>query len=448
MRATLWIAIALVAAWSGAAAGSGTWQTLPYPYSNRIFDMTADGSTIWLSTQGDGLVGYDGVDWVRHVSADGGLRQDHWNYTIFADAAGDKWVARDGDQAVDRLDDAGTFSDKSDDVWTYYSHPEQFVQYRVFSMAEDGDGNKWFGMRDENHNIAGTVECLIEHDPATTADDEWFHFDNAWTPDSTSFSDDDVRAVAMDHAGRLWIGYYASGVDAWDYGSLDGFADDSWAHYTVDSGLPSGLVNTIHVGPDGRVWVGTLGGLAVYNPNGGAWTTIEGLPGTQARAIDTDAQGHVWIGTDEGVAMLYSSGAVALSFGDEDGLTEGAVDALAVDQATGRVWVLSSDQSTQASTISYYDSGFVPQGGLVYVYPNPWKADETSEPLNVFGVPDGSTVEVFDITGEKVRRLGRSEPYVWDTLDADGYEVPSGVYVLRVEMPSGERIFVKAAILR
>lgn len=448
MRATCWIVIALIAVSSGGAAGSAAWQTLSYPYTHRVFDMTSEGGTIWLSTHGDGLVGYDGMGWVSHVAADGGIRMNEWNYTVFADAAGDKWVTRDGDQTVDRLDDAGTLSDKSDDRWTYYSHPAEFAHYRVFSMAEDADGNKWFGMRDEDHNIAGTVECLVEHDDTTTVDDEWFHFDNAWTPDSTSFSGDDVRAVAVDHSGRLWIGYYASGVDVWDFGSLDGFADDWWAHHTVGGGLPSDLIHTIHVGPDGRVWVGTLGGLAVYTPGGGTWATIGGLPGTQARAVDTDAQGHVWVGTEDGVAMLYSSGVVALTFGVEDGLPDGAVDALTVDESSGRVWVLTSDQATQATSISYYDSGFTPQGGLVYVYPNPWKAAETTEPLNVFGVPDGSTVEVFDITGQSVRELGRTEPYQWDTLDDNGHEVPSGVYVLKVEIPSGDRIFVKAAILR
>jgi len=448
MRATCCVVIALIAAWTGAATGSGAWQTLPYPHAHRIFDMAADGGTIWLSTHGDGLVGYDGTEWVDHTASEGGIRQDDWNYTVFVDAAGDKWVTRDGYQTVDRLDDDGTFSDKSDDVWTYYSHPTEFEHYRVFSMAEDAEGNKWFGMRDEDHLIAGTVEFLVEHDDTTTADDEWFHFDNAWTPDSTSFSDDDVRAVAVDRSGRVWIGYHASGVDVWDYGSIDAFADDSWAHYTVGSGLPSALVHTIHVGADGRVWVGTLGGLAVHDPGAGSWTTVQGLPGTQARAIDTDAQGHVWVGTDDGVAMLYASGAVALTFGVDDGLPSGFIDALAVDDESGRVWILTTDQGTQATSVSFYDSGFVPQGGLVYVYPNPWKADETSDPLNVFGVPNGSTVQIFDITGESVRELGRSEPYLWDTLDDEGYEVPSGVYVLRVETPSGDRIFVKAAVLR
>jgi len=448
MRAASWIALMLAAFCAGTAGATDEWRTLLYPYSNRIFDMAIEGGTIWMSTQGDGLVGHDGTMWVRHLAAAGGIRQNYWNYTVFVDAAGDKWITRDGDQAVDRLDDAGTMTDTGDDRWRYYSHPAELMHYRVFSVAEDGDGNKWFGMRDENHNIEGTVECLVEHDPSTAADDEWFHFDNAWSPDSTEFSDDDVRAVTVDGLGRLWVGYYSTGVDVWDPGDLRTFADDAWAHYGLGTGLPSMLVHTLHTAPDGRVWVGTLGGLAVFDPQGATWTTVTGLPGTQARAIDSDAQGHVWVGTDQGVAMLYSNGAVAFSFGVDDGLPDRIVDALAVDRASGRVWALTSDPSTQATTIAYFDSGFGPQAGLVYAYPNPWKGSETAEPLSVFGAPNGSVVEVFDITGERVRTLAATEPYEWDTLDDDGFEVPSGVYVIRVEPPSGETALVKVAVVR
>ncbi|MBM3306976.1 MAG: T9SS type A sorting domain-containing protein [Candidatus Eisenbacteria bacterium] len=448
MRATFWIALLLAAGPLGAADAADAWQAVAYPYTGRIFDMTIEGGTLWMSTQGDGLVGYDGMTWMAHRASAGGIRLDNWNYTVFVDAAGDKWVARDGSETVDRLNDGGTLADTSDDVWTYYSHPTELVNFRVFSMAEDAHGTKWFGMRDEDHYLPGIVECLVDNDPSTTADDEWYHFDNAWSPDSTRFSDDDVRALAVDQAGRLWIGYYATGVDVWGYGNLDTFADDTWAHYAVGTGLPSALVHTLHVGPDGRVWAGTLGGLAVYSPSTGSWTTVSGLPGTQVRAIAADAQGHIWVGTDAGVAMLYGSGAVGLTFGTGDGLPYGTVQALAVEQSTGRVWALTSDPSTQATAIAYYDSGFGPQAGLVYVYPNPWKAAEATGPMNVFGVPDGSSVDVYDITGQRVRELDRSEPYAWDTLDRRGYEVPSGVYVVRVETPSGDRFFVKAAIVR
>ncbi len=97
MRATFWIVVLLMPR-ARQGVGSTAWNTLSYPYDDRIFDLAIDGSTIWMSTQGDGLVGYDGMAWVKHVAADGGLRLDEWNYTVFADAAGDKWVTRDGDR--------------------------------------------------------------------------------------------------------------------------------------------------------------------------------------------------------------------------------------------------------------------------------------------------------------------------------------------------------------
>ena len=55
----------------------------------------------------------------------------------------------------------------------------------------------------------------------------------------------------------------------------------------------------------------------------------------------------------------------------------------------------------------------------------------------------------FDIAGEKVRELPSTrEPFRWDSLDADLNEVPSGVYIIRVETPSGEQLFTKVAIIR
>ena len=44
-------------------------------------------------------------------------------------------------------------------------------------------------------------------------------------------------------------------------------ADDKipYRHYTVQDGLPHGAIRTLAQGPDGRLWIGTRGGLAVYD---------------------------------------------------------------------------------------------------------------------------------------------------------------------------------------
>jgi hypothetical protein len=449
MRSIVWIAAlaALVVAPS-AGRGDGPWHGIVVPNSPKVLGMAIDRSTVWLSTQADGLIGYDRNLWVLHRQEEGGLRANNWNYTVFVDSRGRKWVTRDDNMAIDRLDDAGTYSYLDDDTWTYYSYPTELANKRVFSTAEGAEGEMWFGMRDENHSRPGTLELFIDGSDTTTIDDQWFHFDNVWTPDSTSFSDDDVRALAVDRAGRLWIGYYSNGVDVWDYGDYRTFSDDEWHHYTQADGLPSDLVHTLHVQPDGRVWVGTLGGLAVFNPSDGAWTRVEGLPGLQVLAIASDAQGHTWVGTDDGVAMLYTSGTVAVTYGTDDGIANPRVTSLVVDASHGTIWGVSEDEETGNTSLDVFDSGFGPQSGVFYLYPNPWREGQSTGPITIFGPPDRSKVEVLDLAGDKLRELASREPYTWDTLDGSENEVPSGVYVVRIETPAGDVTFLKAAVVR
>jgi hypothetical protein len=445
------------------AAGVGVaedWVQVAIPEttaSSRILDVDIEGNILWMSTDGDGLIGHDGQEWLPHKVEHGGLRGNSFNRVVFIDSDNEKWVTRDLSRAIDRLDDGGTFLDKDDDRWTYYntvgaSQPGPVKNKRIFSMAEDSFGNKWYGFRDENHIYADyVVAFLLEGSDATTDDDTWYHFDNA--EDETEFWDDDVRALAVDLAGRLWIGYAAAGIDVWDHGGPQSladtsFADDTWTRYDEESVLPSDEVRELHVDERGRVWIGTLGGLAMYDPTGGSWMTVEDLPGVQARAIDTDAQGRVWVGTDNGVAMLYTNGVVGLTYGTIDGIHDDRVDHIAVDRANGVVWCVSVDDATGETYLQYLRAGSAPGTAEIFLYPNPWIEGKSTEFMSIFGAPDGSTVEVFDITGNLLRTLAPSQPYVWDSLDDAFNEVPSGGYVVKVETPAGKRIFLTAAIVR
>ena len=260
-----------------------------------------------------------------------------------------------------------------------------------------------------------------------------------------------MTAVAVDRSCRLWIGYFASGVDVWDYGNPRTFADDSWEHYTDSDGLPNNQVLTFRVGPDGRVWTGTTGGLAVFDPSDGSWQSVTGLPGIQARAIDIDAQGHVWVGPEDGVAMLYSNGRVAAMHGAEAGpgsIEHREIVDLIVDQSDGKVWVISRDEASDSTALNVLDSGFGPPSGDIYAYPNPWKAGSSTGFVNVFGAVEGSKIEILDVTGQQVRELAPTEPYVWDALDSSFNKVPSGLDLMRVETPDGAVSFLRVAIVR
>jgi ligand-binding sensor domain-containing protein len=438
MRIALAIVIAILATASMAGA---QWEHVAIT-DQRILDMALEDGAVWLTINDTGLVRYDGTS-IVFSTATSDISMDSWAYSLLVDTSGRKWLGRDAHAAIDRLDDDGTPSDFTDDEWYHLTYPEDVANYRVFSMAEDPDGHVWFGMRDENHNRPGTLELYVSDE------DSVIHYDNAWEPFLTRFSDDDVRALAVDADGRLWIGYFAAGIDVWDYGDYRTYDDDVWEHYDIGDGLPSNRIFSLHATEDGQVLAGTQAGLAIFNPEGGAPVVIDDLPGEEVRSIDTDARRYIWVGTEAGVAMLYPNGSVIRTFGTSDGLANPTVERIAVDDASGTVWALTVGESIADTDLHWYESDISVPGRSMPVYPNPWREDEARTDITILGVKRGATIEIFDLTGQRVRTLDqRDEPYTWDTLDDHENEVPAGLYIIRVSEPGGGAKSARVAIIR
>ncbi|MBS3762027.1 MAG: hypothetical protein KGZ25_01865 [Planctomycetes bacterium] len=98
-----------------------------------------------------------------------------------------------------------------------------------------------------------------------------------------------------------------------------------WKHVTRDNGLPGMGVQFLQRDAD-SVWVGTLGGLAVFK-NGKVTTVVKGEAVWGILPVD---EGRHWIGTDKGILRLerqkttrslsgYSVGRIA-AFGDDSAL--------------------------------------------------------------------------------------------------------------------------------
>jgi ligand-binding sensor domain-containing protein len=85
--------------------------------------------------------------------------------------------------------------------------------------------------------------------------------------------------------------------------------DGTFTDFHAARGLPSNDVRSVAVHPDGRVLVGTAGGLAIGTPAGADLTfTVagfaDGLPGRAVLDITTAADGRIWVRSDDGVALL------------------------------------------------------------------------------------------------------------------------------------------------
>ena len=167
-----------------------------------------------------------------------------------------------------------------------------------------------------------------------------------WTvydTDNTGLPLEWVRTIAFDPQGRLWVGTI-KGVRVFD--------GQNWAAYdTSNSGLPENDIQAIAFDPQGRAWVGGGRGVGVFDSQ--KWTahvlTTLYLNPADAGAIAFDPQGRAWVGTvsreppswfkgTSGTVAVFDSRSWTIYNDTNSGLPSGLVTSIAFD-AQGRAWV-------------------------------------------------------------------------------------------------------------
>ncbi len=89
---------------------------------------------------------------------------------------------------------------------------------------------------------------------------------------------------------------------------------------TVEDGLLSNTVKTIHRGPDGMLWFGTSEGISRYDGQQFLYTTkVDGLADNSILTMSSGSDGKLWVGTGKGGVCVYDS-ATWMSLDKRDGL--------------------------------------------------------------------------------------------------------------------------------
>ena len=159
--------------------------------------------------------------------------------------------------------------------------------------------------------------------------DEFTYFTKA----NANLPGNDIRCLAMDSSGNLWMGTQDNGI-----GRFNGTMGE--AFNSINSQLPRDQINTaIKVDADGNTWAGS--GRFLVKINGDEWSIYE-IPDIIPSAyyaindIEFDKDGNGWIGTSWGL-IKYSKGIFYQQY-DSIGAI---VEAIEID-SNGYPWLATS----------------------------------------------------------------------------------------------------------
>jgi len=139
-----------------------------------------------------------------------------------------------------------------------------------------------------------------------------------------------VRAVLEDQSGNIWLG---------TRGGVSVYNGESFSHYSVNEGLSNNLVRAILEDQNGNIWLGTGGGgVSVFDGEHFTHYTVnEGLSNNFVASILEDQNGNIWLGTEGGGVSLFN-GESFTHYTVNEGVSNNIIFSIAEDQS-GNIWL-------------------------------------------------------------------------------------------------------------
>jgi signal transduction histidine kinase/ligand-binding sensor domain-containing protein/DNA-binding response OmpR family regulator len=260
---------------------------------NSVRAILQDSSGfLWFGTM-NGLVRYDGYDLVVFAPS----QDDTTSFggrTVLAlheDVAGDIWIGtylRGLWKYETRL---GTFR-PIDLGQASGVRPEADL---VNAIAEDDQGRLWVGMQYGLVSVDLATEEVTWHDKLT----------EDLGPNGQALP---VIAIMVDKKGRIWCGTDKNGVAIYTPDT----GDVRWLKHNPDrpQSLPSSIAYDIAQSADGKIWVATTNGLALWQESTGEFIVLRPASETGPSGrnvlvrIEPDEKGLLWIGSAAGLYVF------------------------------------------------------------------------------------------------------------------------------------------------
>lgn len=212
----------------------------------------------------------------------------------------------------------GTLGHTGEFLFKEFSTVDGLSHSTVFDSFQDQDGFLWFGTYETVHRFDG----YVFNEPLK----------------KLGISTNRIRNITQDHLGRMWIATHEGAIcisnnKVEKFGTAQGLIHDSvtqvltapnhvvWfateagitrmfpdgrmTHFESKDGLPNKHVRRLILGQDENVWIGTLGGLALFDGQFLQPITLDEEMDTPAiYTMAFDQQQRLWIGTTNGIFCL------------------------------------------------------------------------------------------------------------------------------------------------
>ena len=256
--------------------GDSWTKVLPRPEAIRgdVVEMLEDSQgNLWVGGWRSGLVVYSPAGTVRQATTREGLANDSVS-GITEDREGNIWLSSNGGGLV-RLRPLAFRS---------YGQEAGLTQI-ANSVSEASPGRMWIGTH-------GDGVALWENQ-RVTAQSFW--------PETNFMAGVWVHGVLQDRAGDTWAATYSPGLLRLHYGA--------WSRVpTSETGAR--IILSLFEDREGRLWVGTVAGLAVSER--GVFSVCKrssGLPTMTVRGIGQDGAGDIWVcGPGDGLFRRRAGG--------------------------------------------------------------------------------------------------------------------------------------------
>lgn len=219
-----------------------------------------------------------------------------------------------------------------------------------------------------------------------------------------------------------------------------------------NGGLPSDIVNTIDVDLEGKIWVGTAKGVAVFNASSNFIEAAvdASLPIFENRfllrdevitSIEVDPGNRKWIGTENGVWLFDENADYQLqNFTEENSaLPSNQIIDIAVVEKSGEVFF-----GTRSGIVSYRaDASLATEiHEQVSVFPNPITSDYDGT-VGISGLAYNVTIKITDSSGQLIwNTKAAGGTATWNARDYNGNRASTGIYFIFSATDDGEETFI------